>query len=129
MAEKGGAQIARDLGVDSRIGAGVGTASFDTLTGAGLTKASKIIKTLPPSGGNTAPILAGNVSPNITVNNGSVNLQPTVNRLTITNPDFIARGVKEGVASGPDFGPAMRKWNARRNELIEQRRNPQGYFC
>ena len=46
--------------------------------------------------------------------------------LTITNPNFIARGVSEGVATGPDFGPAMRRWNARRNELIEQRRNPQG---
>lgn len=46
--------------------------------------------------------------------------------LTVSNPKFLARGVKPGIASGPDFGPAMRKWNARRNELIEQRRNPQG---
>jgi hypothetical protein len=46
--------------------------------------------------------------------------------LTITKPDRLARGVVPGIATGSDFGPAMRKWNARRNELIEQRRNPQG---
>lgn len=46
--------------------------------------------------------------------------------LTIKNPDFIARGVKQGSASGPDFGPAMTKWRNRRMELREQMRNPSG---
>ena len=46
--------------------------------------------------------------------------------LTITNPNRLARGVVPGIAKGSDFGPAMRKWNARRNELIDQRRYPQG---
>ena len=46
--------------------------------------------------------------------------------LTITNPDRLAKGVKQGIATGPDFGQAMSKWNRRRAELIEQRRYPQG---
>lgn len=46
--------------------------------------------------------------------------------LTITNPKRLARGVKQGIANGPDFGPAMQRWNRRRNELKEQRRNPSG---
>ncbi|MCP3697550.1 MAG: hypothetical protein GY920_03145 [Aliivibrio sp.] len=46
--------------------------------------------------------------------------------LTITNPKRLARGVKQGIASGPDFGPAMERWSKRRNELIEQRRYPSG---
>tara|TARA_R110002020_G_C16153207_1_gene762832 strand:- start:80 stop:1075 length:996 start_codon:yes stop_codon:yes gene_type:complete len=46
--------------------------------------------------------------------------------LTVSNPKFLANGVKNGIATGADFGPAMRKWNARRNELIEQRRYPAG---
>ena len=51
---------------------------------------------------------------------------PVANALTITDPQFIARNVTQGVASGPDFGPAMRRWNARRNELIDQVRYPSG---
>lgn len=46
--------------------------------------------------------------------------------LTITKPDRLARGVKQGIATGPDFGQAMSKWNKRRAELIEQQRYPQG---
>ena len=46
--------------------------------------------------------------------------------LTIVNPKFLAKGAKNGWASGEQFGEGMRKWNARRNELIEQRRYPSG---
>ena len=46
--------------------------------------------------------------------------------LTIKNKDLIARGVQQGSASGPTFGPAMTKWRNRRMELREQMRNPSG---
>ena len=46
--------------------------------------------------------------------------------LTITKPQYLARGVKQGIASGPDFGPSMQRWRMRRADLMEQMRNPSG---
>ena len=46
--------------------------------------------------------------------------------LTIVNPKFMAKGAKKGWASGEQFGEGMRKWNARRNELRDRMKNPEG---
>ena len=65
------------------------------------------------------------------VNKGAVRLLQSLpaepaQALTIKNPDFLAKGVTQGIASGSDFGPAMTKWRNRRMELREQMRNPKG---
>lgn len=51
---------------------------------------------------------------------------PPVQALTITDPDFIAAGVKQGIASEPGFAEWFQQWTARRNELQERMRNPEG---
>ena len=62
MAEQGGAQIARNLGVDPRIGSTVAGAAYETVTGAAVGKIGKIADTLTPPGGGPKFAVAGNVS-------------------------------------------------------------------
>jgi hypothetical protein len=119
--------LAVQNGFDRRVGTSAVMLGEEVVTaglGKGVSSLAKGISKLPPP----KPMLAvagGGVS----VNSPPIQLPSKgalVNELTIKNPDRIANGVKQGIASGDDFGPAMRKWNARRNELIEQRRYPQG---
>jgi len=102
MAEQGGAQIARNLGVDPRIGSAVAGAAYETVTGAAVGKLGRVADALtPPGGGGLTPAMAGAGGPQLTMRGGSVNLQPTVNKLTITDPEFIAPGVRQGISQTP----------------------------
>ena len=46
--------------------------------------------------------------------------------LTIGDPRYLAAGVREGIAKEPGFAEWMQKWTARRNELRERMRYPEG---
>ena len=103
----------------------------EEIASAGLAKGAgsvaKGISKLPPPPRLSPVSVGGKVSLGAT--KPPTNIAPKggpVNELTIKNPDRIARGVTQGSASGPDFGPAMQRWRMRRAELMEQMRNPSG---
>ena len=124
MAEQGGAQIARNLGVDPRIGSAVAGAAYETVTGAAVGKIGKIADTLtPPGGGGLTPAMAG-AGPQITIRGGSVNLQPTVMKaVTATDAPTLA-GVRGGIQTGADLvSGAQGKRLIKRDLDIEGYRN------
>lgn len=101
---KGGGIIAKNFGVDPRIGEFVGGTAAESLltagTGAVGRKTLKAVDMLtPPPGGQLAT--AGVSGPQLSMRGGSVHLQPTVNKLTITDPEFIAPGVRQGISQTP----------------------------
>lgn len=103
-AEKGFGDLAENLGVDPRIGSFAGGEVVDTLATAGLgsvaRKAATVVDTLPPGG--MSPQLATAGASQINFSRGTVTYQPpTVSKLTITDPEFIAPGVKPGIAQTP----------------------------
>lgn len=99
MATKGGGIIAESAGVDPRIGQFVGGTAAETLLTAGAgTVGRKVVKAvdmLTPPGGGMA-LAATTAGPNVTFNSGSVNLKPTVNKLTVDDPRLVAPGVGQG---------------------------------
>lgn len=112
MAEQGGAQIARNLGVDPRIGSAVAGAAYETVTGAAVGKLGRVADTLTPPGGGMTPALAAAGGPQLTMRGGSVNLQPpTVNKLTVT--ERIAEGVTQGIANTPQFADQLKRMDIR----------------
>jgi len=124
MAEQGGAQIARNLGVDPRIGSAVAGAAYETVTGAAVGKLGRVADTLTPPGGGLTPALAGATGPQLTMRGGSVNLQPTVMKaVTATDAPTLA-GVRGGVQTGADLvSGAQGKRLVKRDLDIEGYRN------
>lgn len=103
-AEEGFGDLAENLGVDPRIGSFAGGEVVDTLATAGLGSAAKkaatVVDSLPPGG--MSPQLATVGASQINFSRGTVTYQPpTVSKLTITDPEFIAPGVKPGIAQTP----------------------------
>jgi|DEB0MinimDraft_10_1074344.scaffolds.fasta_scaffold42807_1 hypothetical protein len=75
----------------------VKTAVRETLEGA-----ATIGRNLPPPGPQLVPVGAG-AAPRVQLNvsKGKANLTPQVMDLTITDPEFLAPGVREGIANTP----------------------------
>ena len=99
MAQEGGAQVARNLGVDPRIGSFVAGAAYETVTGAAVGKIGKALDTLtPPSGGGALQLAGANGS--IKMTGGDVFQPPTVNKLTITDREIldVIPNVKPGIS-------------------------------
>jgi len=100
MAEQGGAQIARNLGVDPRIGSAVAGSAYETVTGAAVGKLGRVADTLtPPGGGGLTPAMAGAGGPQLSIRGGDVNLQPptVMKAVTTTVPEALeAAGVRTG---------------------------------
>lgn len=110
--EKGeeiGGNIAEAIGVDPRIGSFVGGAGAEALMTAGVgtvaKRAVKAIDTLtPPGAGGLTPALAGGgggLKLNFDKPRVDVPEAPQVMPLTISDPEFIAPGVKQGIADLP----------------------------
>lgn len=102
--EEGFGNLAENLGVDRRIGefGGGELVDFVATAGAGtvVKRAENVIDKLPPGG--MLPQLATVGPPKFNYNRGSVTYQPsTVSKLTVTDPEFIAPGVKPGIAQTP----------------------------
>lgn len=102
--EEGFGDLAENLGVDRRIGefGGGEVVDFIATAGAGtvVKRAKNVVDKLPPGG--MSPQLATVGSSQINFSRGAVNYQPpTVSKLTITDPEFIAPGVKPGIAQTP----------------------------
>ena len=102
--EEGFGNLAENLGVDRRIGefGGGELIDFAATAGAGtvVKRAENVIDKLPPGG--MLPQLATVGAPKFNYNRGSVTYQPpTVSKLTVTDPEFIAPGVKPGIAQTP----------------------------
>ena len=126
-AEEGFGDLAENLGVDPRIGSFAGGEVVDTLATAGLgsvaKKAATVVDTLPPGG--MSPQLATVGASQINFSRGVVNYQPpTVSKLTITDPEFIAPGVKPGIAQTPAnvkaremLDKSLERLDKRRSEL------------
>lgn len=119
--------LAEDLGIDPRIGFFAGGEVVDALTTAGLgsvaRKATAVVDTLPPGG--MSPQLATVGASQINFSRGAVNYQPpTVSKLTITDPEFIAPGIKPGIAQTPAnikaremLDKSLERLDKRRSEL------------
>lgn len=114
--EEGGAAIAEQLNVDPRIGSFVGGTAVETLLTAGAgTVAKKAVKAVdvltPPTG--MVPALAG-VSSSVTprFSGGKVDLNPQVMELTITKPERLAPGIREGIAKEPEIAKQLTKRSA-----------------
>jgi hypothetical protein len=77
----------------------VKTAVRETLEGA-----ATIGRNLPPPGPQLVPVGAG-AAPRVQLNvsGGKANLTPQVMDLTIKDPEFLAPGVREGIAKDPDI--------------------------
>ena len=102
--EKGFGDLAESVGVDRRIGEFGGGEFIDFVATAGAgtvaKRAKNVIDKLPPGG--MSPQLATVGASQINFSRGAVNYQPpTVSKLTITDPEFIAPGVKPGIAQTP----------------------------
>ena len=77
----------------------VKTAVRETLEGA-----ATIGRNLPPPGPQLVPVGAGAApSVQLNVSGGKANLTPQVMDLTIKDPEFLAPGVREGIAKDPDI--------------------------
>ena len=103
-AETGFGDLAESVGVDRRYGEIGGGELVDTLATAGLGSVAKktatVIDKLPPGG--TSPQLAMVGGSQINFNRATATFQPpTVSKLTLTDPEFIAPGVKAGIAQTP----------------------------
>lgn len=111
LAEQGGASVARDMGVDPRIGSFVGGTAYETVTGSAAGKAGKALDSLtPPPGGGLALAGAGD---GLVTRGGQVRLNSNVNQLTVDKPEFIASGVKEGIAQTPEFAGQLTRMQKR----------------
>lgn len=100
MAQEGGAQVARNLGVDPRIGSFVAGAAYETVTGAAVGKIGKALDTLtPPSGGGALQLAGANGSIRMT---NDVLQPPTVMKAT-TSPKWTARGAGQDVSTKSQF--------------------------
>jgi hypothetical protein len=125
MAEQGGAQVARNLGVDPRIGSAVAGAAYETVTGAAVGKLGKVADTLTPPGGGMTPALAGGASisrqtvPQI--KNGSV-------MMSTTSPEWTAKGMGQNVATTPKYAPAVKVYNDRRQAYADKVKELQQSF-
>ena len=93
----------------------VKTAVRETLEGA-----ATIGRNLPPPGPQLVPVGAG-ATPQMQLNasRGSINLSPQVMDLTITDPEFLAPGVREGIAKDP----AIAKQIVDRSTKVEKQAN------
>ena len=124
MATEGGGIIAKSAGVDPRIGQFVGGTAAETLLTAGAgtvgRKVVKAVDTLTPPGGGMA-LATTAAGPNVTFKSGSVNLTPTVNKLTLKDPANIPEGIKKGSAfKDPKFAPQMKDFYQRRANIKER---------
>jgi len=95
-------RMTESAGIDPRAGNVLGEVASEIATfGAGklFNAATKVI---PPGTGGLTPQLATVGTSQINISRGAVNYQPpTVAKLTITDPEFIAPGVKPGIAQTP----------------------------
>jgi hypothetical protein len=104
-----GAEAAEALNVDPRIGSFLGGGVAETVMTAGVgTVAKKAVKAIdmmtPPGAGGLTPALAGSgggLKLNFDKPRVDVPEAPQVMPLTITEPEFIAPGVKQGIADLP----------------------------
>jgi hypothetical protein len=125
MAEQGGAQIARNLGVDPRIGSAVAGAAYETVTGAAVGKLGRVADALtPPGGGGLTPAMAGAGGPQLTMRGGSVNLQPTVNKLTVTDPEILGKipNIKPGIGQDELYKKGIQKLRNLQAEGVRKRK-------
>ena len=113
--EEGFGDLAESVGVDRRIGefGGGELIDFAATAGAGTVakRAKNVIDKFPPGG--LSPKLATVGSSQINFSRGAVNYQPpTVSKLTITDPKFIAPGIKQGVAKTDNYKVGIAKLRA-----------------
>lgn len=125
--EEGFGDLAENLGVDRRIGEFGGGEVVDFVATAGVgtvaKRAKNVIDKLPPGGMSSQLATAG--TSQINISRGAVNYQPpTVAKLTITDPEFIAPGVKPGIAQTPAnikaremLDKSLERLDKRRSEL------------
>ena len=114
-AETGFSDLAESAGVDPRIGAFAGGELVDTLATAGLgsvaRKTAAVVDTLPPGG--MSPQLATAGGSQIDFSKATATFQPpTVNQITVTKPELIAPGVKQGVAKTDNYKFGIAKLRA-----------------
>jgi len=126
MAEQGGAQIVRNLGVDPRIGSAVAGAAYETVTGAAVGKLGRVADALtPPGGGGLTPAMAGAGGPQLTMRGGSVNLQPpTVNKLTVTDPEILSQipNIKPGIGQSELYKKGLIKLRKLQADGVKKRK-------
>ena len=127
LAEQGGAQVARNLGVDPRIGSFVAGTAYETVTGAVVGKAGKVYDTLTPPGGTPQFATAGVGGPQLTMRGGGVNLNPQAMPITV-DPKFRAPGMVQDVSQQPEFRGALDRRRAALEDVQQNiaRREAQG---
>ena len=126
--EKGeeiGGNIAEAIGVDPRIGSFVGGAGAEALMTAGVgTVAKRTVKAIdtltPPGAGGLTPALAGSGG-GLKLDFGKPRVDvpeaPQVMPLTITKPERLAPGIREGIAKDPEIAKQLTK---RAGEVLKQ---------
>jgi len=128
MAEQGGAQIARNLGVDPRIGSAVAGAAYETVTGAAVGKLGRVADALtPPGGGGLTPVMAAAGGPAINrqitpeIRNGSV-------MMSTTSPEWTSPKAGLGSAASEKFAPAVKTYTQRRQAYADKIKELQQSF-
>lgn len=117
--------MAESAGIDPRAGDVLGEVAGEIATFGAGKLASTATKAIPPGTGGMSPQLATVGASQINFSRGAVNYQPpTVSKLTITDPEFIAPGVKPGIAQTPAnikaremLDKSLERLDKRRSEL------------
>ena len=129
--EEGFGDLAESVGVDRRIGEFGGGELIDFVATAGagtvVKRAKNVIDKLPPGG--MSPQLATVGASQINFSRGAVNYQPpTVSKLTVTDPRFIAKGVAQGVGQSELYKAGVQKLRKLQADGIVKRKLYQEQF-
>ena len=116
---EGGAILAEKMNVDPRIGGFVGGTAAETLLTAGLgaagRKITQAVDMIPPGGTMPQAVMAG-AAPIPTVQIKPV-VENGVFKLTITKPERLAPGIREGIAKDPDIAKQLTR---RASDILKQ---------